>query len=213
LTDIGYEVVLLSKEKNSINMKYLYSDNKNVEIVFFPDVLNTLLQSDPQHEEFVKKYAKENNLEILKLGYEKVGKTPFYIAFYKQLQFDYKISYEKFYTPIDQHKEEELYKHFNKIYNVDYENFNIIHNQHSSGNIELKKIPKKNNIFVDKDTDPFNNMFLFRNLIKNAKEIHCINSSFSHLVDRIPTSANLYYHDVIGSRLKFKQNWNIVDKS
>ena len=207
------KVILLSKEKFKINMDYLYKNNKNVELLYFPENLNHLDQSDPSHEEFVLSFAKKNNLEVLKVGYEKVGKTPFYEAFYKQLNLDYKISYEKFNFSVDHLKEKDLYEKMSKVYGINYKNFNIIHRQHSSGNIEIRNIPNSNNLFVDKETDPFNNLFLYRDLILKAKEIHCINSSFAHFVDRVKTPADLYYHDVIGSRLRFSQNWKFIDKN
>ncbi len=44
----------------------------------------------------------------------------------------------------------------------------------------------------------------------NASEIHCINSSFAHLVDRFETSGRRIYHDVRGGKLKFKKKWNYI---
>lgn len=45
----------------------------------------------------------------------------------------------------------------------------------------------------------------------NASEIHCINSSFAHLVDRFETNGKRIYHDVRGGRLKFKKRWNYIE--
>ena len=48
-------------------------------------------------------------------------------------------------------------------------------------------------------------------IAKNAKEIHCVNSSFCHFVDRIESNQNLYYHHVRGSKLDLKKKWKIVN--
>ena len=55
------------------------------------------------------------------------------------------------------------------------------------------------------------NMFLYQKLIYEASQIHCINSSFIHLVDRLNTPAKLFYHDLIGSTLKLKNQWQIIN--
>ena len=62
----------------------------------------------------------------------------------------------------------------------------------------------------------YKNIFLYRNLIENANEIHCIDSSFLHLVERVDTSAKLYYHnvknlDTKGANMKLIKNWEIID--
>ena len=44
--------------------------------------------------------------------------------------------------------------------------------------------------------DIFNNIFYYSKLIEHAEEIHCIDSSFLHLVDRSVTTDNLYFHNL-----------------
>jgi hypothetical protein len=49
--------------------------------------------------------------------------------------------------------------------------------------------------------------------LKNAEEIHCIDSSFLHLVERVETNGKLFYHK--GARphstdFNFKKDWTIV---
>jgi len=41
-----------------------------------------------------------------------------------------------------------------------------------------------------------NNMMQYVKLIQNAEEIHCVPSSFHCLVDSVPTSAKLFFHDI-----------------
>ena len=37
-------------------------------------------------------------------------------------------------------------------------------------------------------------IFDYKKLIENATEIHCIDSSFKHLVESLNTNATLFYH-------------------
>ena len=67
----------------------------------------------------------------------------------------------------------------------------------------------KNQILVERKTDIFGNIFLYKDLIRDAKEIHCVNSSFVHLVDRVETNGKLYYHDVRGGIIKLRKKWDI----
>ena len=83
-----------------------------------------------------------------------------------------------------------------------------MHRESSSKSYSLRT-ENKNQILVEKNTDIFNNIFLYKDLIRDAEEIHCVNSSFLHLVDRVETNAKLYYHDVRGGIIKLKKKWNI----
>ena len=54
-------------------------------------------------------------------------------------------------------------------------------------------------------------MFYYNKTIENASEVHCLNSSFCHFVDRIQSKNNLYYHDIRGSKLQLKKNWKVIN--
>ena len=49
---------------------------------------------------------------------------------------------------------------------------------------------------IDIDHTITNNMLQFIDLIMNAREIHCVASSFHCLIDGINTNSRLYFHDV-----------------
>ena len=57
-------------------------------------------------------------------------------------------------------------------------------------------------------------MFDWIGLIYNAKEIHCIESSFHHLIDSIPDlNTKLFFHTKKNGRVndhRFKDTWNLV---
>ena len=43
------------------------------------------------------------------------------------------------------------------------------------------------------------------------KEIHCINSSFIHLVDRIADDKPLFYHKIRHSNVFLSDKWQVVN--
>ena len=205
------KIYLISYEKFKNSMLSLYNNNPSIEMIFLPESFNQLTQDKLEIEEFVIDYGRKNNLEILKVGYEnQIKRLRFYESFYKQLKLDYQISYDYFSVNSDKKMVEKLSSHLKNYFEIKG-SFKLIHNEHSSGFVELKDINDENNIFVTRDSDPYNNLFLYEELIKNATEIHCINSSFAHLVDRLKTTGKLIYHEILGSRLKFKKEWSYVN--
>ena len=205
------KIYLISYEKFKNSMLSLYNNNPSIEMIFLPESFNQLTQDKLEIEEFVIDYGRKNNLEILKVGYEnQIKRLRFYESFYKQLKLDYQISYDYFSVNSDKKMVEKLSSHLKNYFEING-SFKLIHNEHSSGFVDLKNINDQNNIFVTRDSDPYNNLFLYEGLIKNATEIHCINSSFAHLVDRLNTTGKLIYHEILGSRLKFKKEWSYVN--
>ncbi len=202
-------IVSYEKFKNSLDL--LYKDNANIEIFYLPKNMNKLTQENQEIPTEVIKYSKKTNLEILKIGYDKKNKRlHFSKAFYKQLKLNYKFSYKYFTLNNDQSLVDKLTNHLKDTYKIK-DNFKLIHNEHSSGPVVLKNINENNSIYITRETDPFNNIFLYEGLIKDAEEIHCINSSFAHLVDRLDTNGKLFYHEILGSRLPFVKKWEYVN--
>ena len=100
-------------------------------------------------------------------------------------------------------------KHFN-IKN----DYTLIHNESSMGDLDLDLDFKP--IYIKKELDPYKNIFLYRDLIENAKEIHCIDSSFLHLVERLKTNSKLFFHNakkigVKGEKVELLKDWNVVE--
>jgi len=181
---------------------YLYSNNPNIKIVSEKAKDVNVLDS------FVESFAKHNSLKILKVGWANSGK-PFYYDFYKIVKLPYNHSYKYFDLPKNPELEEKLKNHLIDIYNVDSEDYALVHRDASNKSYHLD-IKSSNLIYIDKKTDIYNNLFLYSKLIKDASEIHCINSSFVHLVDRLDTKGKLFYHDVRGSIIKLKKSWKII---
>ena len=86
----------------------------------------------------------------------------------------------------------------------------MVHSESSYEEYDLTINSSLNKIYVNKETDIFGNMFLYEWLIKNAKEIHCINGSFLHLVERVSTKAKLFYHHKRKNNIYISDNWQWI---
>jgi len=192
------KIYLAAHNKISDHLDYLYSENDSVELLVY----------DKATEIY-----KNRKLPVLRIGFEKNNKN-FNTSFYEQIGLDYQISYDYFYIPIDENKETNLQDHLIQEYKVT-DQFGLIHQVSSYGKVDLKIKNNYDNIFVEKETDIYKNIFLYRKVIENAEEIHCIDSSFLHLVERVPTSAKLYFHNHKTEKQKpeklfLMKNWKII---
>tara|TARA_X000000368_G_scaffold41010_2_gene29704 strand:- start:81 stop:848 length:768 start_codon:yes stop_codon:yes gene_type:complete len=199
------KINLVINKKFDKSLGYLYKHNKNINLV------EVDLDYDNNADTDVFDFANKRNLQILKIGWDKVGKTRFFKAFYKQLGLPYSYSYKYFYVDRDYEKEEELENHLTKYYKTIGKPYNLIHSEASKGTFDLNIANTNKNVFVTKESDIFNNLFLYYSIAEKAEQIHCINSSFVHFVDRIKVNSELIYHDLIGSRLDFKNKWKFVE--
>lgn len=181
-------------------IQYLYSENENVNIF--------KIKNDNRDSQVIK-FASTFELPILKVGFRKVRKQPFNEAFYNQLDLPYKLSFSHFNLPSSS-KEKMLTKHLIDYYKVDKNCFNLVHSDSHDGSYDLKNLGDENIIFVNKDSDLFKNIFLYRDVIGRAQEIHCINSVFVHLVERLNSTTNLYFHNVRHSKMTLTKDWKIV---
>lgn len=195
-------VYLPAKDNHLEQITFLYSTN--------PKVLVFEVKNETRNED-VENFAEMKNLQILKIGYEKVKKNTFNTYFYKQLRLPYEYTKTYFYLPKDIEKSNTLKNHLFKHFEVTNEDFILVHNESSYEKYELTINSPHNKIFVNKETDIFGNIFLYDWLIKNAKEIHCINGSFLHLVERVLTKANLYYHHKRKNNIFISDNWQWID--
>ena len=187
-------------------IEYLYSQNRKIKLL--PLNLKKNNETD-----LVNDYSKKLNLEILKVGFESRinQKLPFYKSFYNQLGLRYNISYKYFFCPSDSQKEDELYSHLTSLFKIKRNDYILVHDEASNEKCELEIDSDKDVISLSSEYDIFNNIFLYKKLVLNASEIHCINSSFAHLVDRSITNGKKFYHNIRGGKLKFKKKWKYIE--
>ena len=202
----NYNKIFLIVDINLLNqIEYLYSLNKKIQVI------PVNLREVNNAEEEVKKISNKLKLEVLKVGFSYIPGMRFYKSFYKQLNLKYKISYSLFSQPRNQDKENELYNHLLDYYKIEDEKYNLVHSEASNKSFDLNIKNDYQTIYVNKESDIFGNMFFYNKVIENASEIHCVNSSFCHYVDRSKYEGPLYYHHVRGSKLELIKDWKVVN--
>ena len=198
----GKKIHLPCSTSTYSNLKFLYSKNKNVKVF----EINSQIEIND-----VIKYGDIEGLDILKVGFENRTKGPFNKNFYKQIKIPYRFSFRYFYIPeIEKENLKELELHLKKYYSVSLD-YNLIHKESKEVDYTISIKNNYPSIYVEKDTDIFKNIFYYKNLIKNAREVHCVNSSFFHLVERVDTDAKLYFHNNRGGELHFTKKWKIIN--
>lgn len=179
------EIYLPVKSRDFDNISYLYKNN--------PKIILFKIEHDTEVND-ISSFAKSHNKKILKVGFKK-RKPPFNKSFYDQFKLPYEISIEKFNFERNEIKEIELLNHLKNIYQVS-DKFQLVHNQSSYGRVDLNVNNSLPIITIEKETDIFKNIFYYSKIIELASEIHCLDSSFLHLVERINTNAKLFFHNI-----------------
>tara|TARA_B100000965_G_scaffold406806_1_gene448864 strand:- start:6978 stop:7730 length:753 start_codon:yes stop_codon:yes gene_type:complete len=198
----NHRIHLPVKKKYSEMVQHLYSKNNKV---------NLFEIEEESEKEQVLQYSENNKLNILKIGFEKLS-GEYNKSFYSQIGLDYKYSYDKFYVPEDIDKEVKIFNHLLDKYKIMNNSFIFIHNSSTKGVFKLKNLPKKDTIYMKQKDDIFNNIFFYRKVIIEAKEIHCVNSSFSTLIERLPTKGKLFFHDIIKREPVYLSNkWEVIN--
>tara|TARA_X000000368_G_scaffold341918_1_gene280368 strand:+ start:25 stop:789 length:765 start_codon:yes stop_codon:yes gene_type:complete len=204
------EIHLVIEKKLVSNLTYLYEKNKKIifHIIDNPMEDDRSIKFQLLNSE-CEKIGQENGINFLRIGFENVQNTPFNLAFYDQVSLPYSYSFKYFSSFDNKEKEESLLLHLKDFYNID-KDFILIHNESSMGPFNLNNIDKDNGIYVTKDSDIYNNLFYYKKAIEEAKEIHCLDSSFLHLVERTDTDATLFFHDLFIASVKLTKNWNYI---
>ena len=215
-------------------LECLYSDFPNIIVHGFNDDWATL-----EREMFP--WAQRMGYPVVRLGFEKLyyremarKNTPrgpgeaypekfapnFERQFYEQAGLLFRDRYEKFVLPKNIPDVDRVYDELTE----GAKDYIIVHKNSSfRSEYPIDIISWRNEELTDKIIEirkgPTNNVLAYMKLIENAKEIHCINSGFFHLVDSVCTeiSANLFYHDIryntmqqINCKATGFNRWNVL---
>lgn len=87
------------------------------------------------------------------------------------------------------------------------------HDDSTRGYVFRESNPKSLPVYKPHDKG---SIFVWYHLIKTATEIHCIDSSFLHLADALPTTGRLYFHRYARSgdhnkNLALRKKWEILE--
>jgi hypothetical protein len=164
-------IKLFCKNHNILNVKYMYRDVSNLELIPIDNDLQCI------------KYIKNNNIKdnIIKIGHEKCNKeesSSFDKDFYRIAGLDFSVRFNNFFIDRDNEKEEEL---INEL-NPNNEKFIFIHDDKSKGyNIDISKISNYNMFKIIYNDTRFL-VFNYIKLIEMAEEVHFMQSSFKELI-------------------------------
>jgi hypothetical protein len=199
-------VFLFVKPQNLKNIQYMYNDIKN---------LNFLVGEDIQAITYLRKYNPPDVLYVGAVtinGYDASKLTAengnFEEQFYKMAEIPFEYKYSKFFINRDLNKEKELFDSLN----LKPQEYAFVH----SGGNELKEefFENSNIRRVSPDTHDF---FDWIYVIENAKEIHCMDSSFLCLIDclNLDKSIPLFNHRYVRGYPDFikiggNKNWNFI---
>lgn len=206
-----YDIVyLFVKPRNLNNVKYLYRDNDKIKFIPLddPDV-NFFMKFNPNNKYLIVGITKEwfYNFDVLK-KYETFDK-----GFYESANVPFEDKWNKFYFQRDIEKEKDTY--YNKLGLKDNENFIFMHDDPKNGRVINETYISKNDKII-KPIDYLDiGVFDFLYTIEKAKEIHCMDSSFSCLIDTIQLrNDNLFMHSYVrkdnSPSPKFKLKWKII---
>lgn len=183
---------LICKNNNLPTIESLYRDNNNVDILCIPGV-NEILES--------QSLANELNEDILYIGFDKCTENNWDRSFYNQLNIDFVERYRFFRLP----------KTLPDQIMAPNHEYVFVHDETSTNKYYFSiesKLPR----FTVNKTDT-NNLLSYINMIQNAAEIHCINSSLFHLIDSLSCiTSKLFYHDIRNHPCSFtiSPKWNII---
>jgi hypothetical protein len=217
------EVYIFSKEKNSKNVFAMYDDVPNLNIIAIDNDSNL----ESQQINFYLSEI-ESDFDLISSGLYKKNRAEFTNLpdnFYDDFDLDYSVYEEEFNLP-NKILEDKTY--FDLLDGIDY-NFIVGTSSTKDINEEILEsieddlfiINPSKNVYTEEDpryqlAEKFLNLPLFdyTNIIKNAKGIYLIDSSFS-LLSKFVASKNskkvLYNRSGYNLSMQFFNGWEIID--
>lgn len=177
------EVYIFCKQHNYPSVAFLYAYDPKFKVIPLAN------------ENDVNNYPAD---QVIKIGFAELGKImertgcTWDRGFYEQFNVPIAERWSNFYVKRDEYREDQLFIKLTKpntpyalIHANGSDNVNRINEDHISPDLQRIYIsPEHTDIIFD-----------YGVLIENANEIHCVDSSFKHLADSLPTNGKLFYHD------------------
>jgi len=183
-------IIVPVKMHNFISVKFMFSDNENIHVMPF---------SGDNDTDIYCKHIAAAGIKVIWNGHLGPSKkaweesnSNFDRKFYEQAEVDFNLRWDGFKIPENSFDWKKLFHlRFPDIEPADYI---FLHNTSST---EVRQINEKylqhDLIFVP-DIEFTDNIFDYVGLLENAKEVHCINSSFICLADSLNLRGELHYH-------------------
>ena len=202
-----YDYVFIPVKKHNLNNFIdLFKDDKSIKFLICESDNDALLYKNHIYDNVIKvgifsDFYSNNNVDFCE-------------TFYKQANISYNKRWDSFYYQRNIEKENEL---FDKLVYLK-KDYVFVHQdieRNMKINIESNKIICPNHKFGE-----INNFTIFNHIkvLENAKEIHCIDSSFACFIDHVPSLKNTpkFIHRYVRKHNEnpvYKNNWNILNES
>lgn len=196
------KINLFVKPSNLYSVKFMYRDLKNIRyIVGDNDHIQKFINSNNIKNinyiigdyDYSKKNVNNNDIKnFLIIGFKDFMRMNinFDKYFYIQANLDFEKKWSDFYIERDLISEKKLFNYLN----LKEKEYIFVHDDESRGfTINNEQLP--NDITIIKPDINLNyNFFDYIYIIENAKEVHCIDSSYLNLIDLLQIENDLYLH-------------------
>jgi hypothetical protein len=170
--------LLATRKHNLDSISFMYRDLKNLETVLINETYELPIV-----------ISKSNSDKFIKIGHGLIDiDKHFDEGFYEQHNIPFEKRWSSFHLQRDEQREDNFFKKFN--IDCDYA---FIHEDEKRGMLVTKNLdPSLRLIKADKSLT--SNIFDYLKIIENAKEIHCIPSSFLFLIDSFNFKGEKFLH-------------------
>lgn len=192
------EVTLAVTLQNVESIRYMFRDLN----------LQYMITTDIEMINFLKNVASYNKFEISETFIRNnIGTYNFDECFYRQNDLDYNKRWSDFYIKRDSTLEDEALKML-----IPKTPFIFVHDDISRG-FKIKEDYLDSTLPIFRPDNTYTgNIFAYLKILENAKEIHCMDSSFKHLVDSMTTiKAKLFYHIYVRGSSKYSWTKSKLD--
>jgi hypothetical protein len=194
------EIWLPAYAHNFESVQRMYSMTKNVKVIS----LETAGAGMVHESVSIANLSTQFSVPMLKVS-QSGNDYPFDRRFYESLGIDFSVSYDWF-TPVpEDDKMQELHDQVTR----GMTKYCLVHDEASIGRQNLKIHSEFPQIRVEKI--PGFTIMDWTKTIMGASEIHCIDSSILHLVERLDLGIPLTFHDIgRPSKISLRKPWNKV---
>ena len=188
---------VVCKRRYLHSVEPMYSDDDRITVV--------PIQANDEYKEVKDLPLKASTLRIGHENLNTVGQR-FDQSFYHQVGFSIEDKYGEAKVSRDADAEERCYS---ELVSGD-EEYIFVHDESSVGTFDLQ-LPDRYKVIkpTSRDFTPLD----FLKVIENAKQVHCIDSSFLNMIDVTLDRDELYFHDVKNpdGRPTLKDSWTIIN--
>jgi hypothetical protein len=211
----NYSICYLPIKKSMVvNMCSMLEDLENIEFIVFPDSVAR------RSTHVAARIYEALGTRVLKFGWDgkdfpSVNSKTWDRNMYDQLELNFDLRWDNYFVPRNYSREEQLFR----LLGGDQGPFAFVHEDLSRGfEVKPKFIdPSLRVIKANPNLKQFS-IFDYRKLLENASEIHCIEGSFSALVESEMYNVDLFAHryarpEVIRNSwhaYAYKLNWKIL---